>query len=491
MVMAITFQSPKMVRSTFKKVIFRSTHGSDLRSSKLHHIAGKNDCLINSYAVTVNELNKVVFKVLSTSGEETVESAAPITLNGWHHVAAVKDGSNLHIYINGILSASHSLSGTLALNDALFTIGGLPPELSSNIAQPSGTDGLIDEVDVFNRALTLAEIQSIHNAGGDGKCPPELLLSFNPNPVMAGYTSTGTFTLSAPAPTGGANVTLNSSNSDAATVPASITIPEGETSGTFIVTTIPRESDTFVNIDGTYNGLTKSTTLSVLRSRPDLQISSAMVPSEVSTATPFDITWTDLNTGIVEAPGSWTDEVLFSTNNLLDGTDRSLGQFTFTGPLAPGQSGSITNGVTIPPSAIAADGNYFLIIRTDRSNTVNEGTLENNNLIVRPIQVIRRAPDLQVSNSVVPAEIDTDIPFNVSWTDRNSGDATATPGWNDRVYLSVDNQVGADTLLETLAVTATLAPNGLIDRSIPDMVIPYSMVPEFGQLFYLCSYRCG
>jgi hypothetical protein len=454
-----------------------------LRSSKLHYILGKNDCLTNSYALSVNELNRVVFNVISSAGDEPLESAEPITLNGWHHVAGVKNGSTLQLYIDGVLSVSRPLNGTLSSNDALFTIGDQATDLFCNLTQPSGTDGLIDEVDVFNRALTAAEIQSVYNSGGDGKCQPALLLSFNPNPVMAGNISTGTFTLSIPAPAGGANVTLLSSDSSVAAVPASITIAEGETSGTFTVTTPPRESDTFVNIEGTYNGLSKSTTLSVLRSRPDLQITSATAPSEVSTAFPFDITWTDFNAGIADVPGSWTDEVFFSTNNLLDGADRSLGRFVFTGPLASGQGGSVTHSVAIPPSAIAADGDYFLILRTDTFNIINEGGFENNNLIVRPIYATRRAPDLQVSNPVVPAETNTAVSFSVSWTDTNAGDAPAGPSWNDQVYFSIDNQVGGDTLLGNLGVTGPLAPSGTIARSVANLTIPSSSIPSTGDYF--------
>jgi hypothetical protein len=34
--------------------------------------------------------------------------------------------------------------------------------------------GSIDEVDIFNRALTASEIQAIHQAGSGGKCASEV-----------------------------------------------------------------------------------------------------------------------------------------------------------------------------------------------------------------------------------------------------------------------------------------------------------------------------
>jgi hypothetical protein len=33
-------------------------------------------------------------------------------------------------------------------------------------------DGLMDEVDIFNRALAASDIQAIYQAGGGGKCLP-------------------------------------------------------------------------------------------------------------------------------------------------------------------------------------------------------------------------------------------------------------------------------------------------------------------------------
>ncbi len=54
-------------------------------------------------------------------------------------------------------------------------------------------------------------------------------LALNPTSVAGGNSSTGTVTLSGPAPAGGAQVALSSSNTAAATVPSSVTVPAGAT----------------------------------------------------------------------------------------------------------------------------------------------------------------------------------------------------------------------------------------------------------------------
>lgn len=96
----------------------------------------------------------------------------------------------------------------------------------------------------------------------------ELLnLILNPARVIAPATSTGTVILSAPAPAGGVSVTLRSSDTKKATVPASVTVPEGATSATFVIKTLTGSlggGDNKVTISATL-GVTRSATLSVVR----------------------------------------------------------------------------------------------------------------------------------------------------------------------------------------------------------------------------------
>jgi hypothetical protein len=78
-------------------------------------------------------------------------------------------------------------------------------------------------------------------------------VSLNPTSVTGGSPSTGTVTLTNPAPTGGAVVTLTSDNA-AAAVPPSVTVAEGTTTANFSVTTTNVATTTFANILASYNG---------------------------------------------------------------------------------------------------------------------------------------------------------------------------------------------------------------------------------------------
>jgi hypothetical protein len=98
----------------------------------------------------------------------SVFSAGAVNDDSWHHVAATLDGSAIKIYIDGVLNNSATYSGTPVTNSRGVNIGawwgyGTPSRFFN---------GLIDEVEIFNRALTPEEIAAIHAAGSAGKCKP-------------------------------------------------------------------------------------------------------------------------------------------------------------------------------------------------------------------------------------------------------------------------------------------------------------------------------
>ncbi len=87
-------------------------------------------------------------------------------------------------------------------------------------------------------------------------------VTLNPTSVSGGNNSTGTLTLSGPAPAGGALVTLLSSNTAAAQVPASVTVSAGQSSATFAVTTSTVATNASLTISATY-GSTQTAGLTV------------------------------------------------------------------------------------------------------------------------------------------------------------------------------------------------------------------------------------
>src|SRR5947208_7768584 len=93
-------------------------------------------------------------------------------------------------------------------------------------------------------------------------------LALNPTSVAGGNSSTGTVTLSGPAPAGGARVALSSSNTAAATVPSSVTVPAGATNATFTVSTSVVTASTAVTISAAYGGATRTASIAVAPAPP-------------------------------------------------------------------------------------------------------------------------------------------------------------------------------------------------------------------------------
>ncbi|HSI73746.1 MAG TPA: hypothetical protein VK934_11280 [Fimbriimonas sp.] len=92
------------------------------------------------------------------------------------------------------------------------------------------------------------------------------MVTFTPNQVQGGNTTLVTITLEAPAPAGGANVTLSASNPDVfVLMPASVQIAAGQTSVSFTVRTVRVARDLASTLTATYNGSSASATLTVTR----------------------------------------------------------------------------------------------------------------------------------------------------------------------------------------------------------------------------------
>src|SRR5262245_4050797 len=112
------------------------------------------------------------FKLTSASGALMARyGATALQANQWHHVTGVYDAAaqTLNVYLNGVLN-----NGTL-IGTVTATQQGSP--LNVNIGRRPGLSGFafngtIDEVRIYNRALSLAEIQADMNTAVGGTPPP-------------------------------------------------------------------------------------------------------------------------------------------------------------------------------------------------------------------------------------------------------------------------------------------------------------------------------
>lgn len=102
--------------------------------------------------------NRMEFRITTTTGYNLGgETTSEIPLNQWVHLAYVKSGNSLALYLNGTLNRMVSLTGTVVPNTGALTIG-------SRSGASLGI-GRFDDVVVYKRALTVNEINALKDSG--------------------------------------------------------------------------------------------------------------------------------------------------------------------------------------------------------------------------------------------------------------------------------------------------------------------------------------
>jgi hypothetical protein len=113
------------------------------------------------------------FQISSASGQSIeIRSATSVALGVWYHVAAVRGSNFTQLYVNGQLESQTNVSFAQ-------DYGTLPVYFGSS-GQPywdHKLQGLLDEVSIYNRALSPSEISGIYLAGAAGKCGGPVITS--------------------------------------------------------------------------------------------------------------------------------------------------------------------------------------------------------------------------------------------------------------------------------------------------------------------------
>ena len=126
----------KFTNETFSRVIFDARDSSE-----------------DGITIFVTSLEKITYRIGDGSGSELTSDS--LTINEWHHIVATYDGTTQKLYINGALDQSATTSkeidtttnakiGIVAYIDAAAFIG------------------KIDELAIWDRALTAAEVTEIY-----------------------------------------------------------------------------------------------------------------------------------------------------------------------------------------------------------------------------------------------------------------------------------------------------------------------------------------
>jgi hypothetical protein len=134
----------------------------------------------SAYDLVVQDFGGGTFKArmgvtrASDSIRGTSDWGSAHSYGSWYHLVGVYDGSAVRIYVNGVQESSAAFSGNLLQTAQPLCIGRY-----GNVGEP--VNGLIDDLRLYNRALSATEIQTLFNATSPG-APSSLIVQTNSTP---------------------------------------------------------------------------------------------------------------------------------------------------------------------------------------------------------------------------------------------------------------------------------------------------------------------
>ncbi len=108
------------------------------------------------YTATGSSTNFPAGEIRTGAVVYDTEAPTALAVNTWSHLATTYDGATLRLYVNGVQVASRARAGAIETSAGALRIGG-------NSVWGEYFQGRIDEVRVYNRALTAAQITTDMN----------------------------------------------------------------------------------------------------------------------------------------------------------------------------------------------------------------------------------------------------------------------------------------------------------------------------------------
>ncbi len=202
--------------------------------------------LINATGVTPPPTPAAPTLLLPAAG---ATPAQPVTFD-WTDVA---NATSYEIQVDDSSTIAAPLRASQIVTVSQASIGGLPAQSLWWRVRGRNSDGLFGPFSATRRFTPQAAASPLALSA----------ITVSPTLVVGGSNAQATATLTGAAPSGGALVTLSSSNPSAATVPASVAVAAGAVSASFTVHTASVTTSTPVTIGGTFNGTARSATLTV------------------------------------------------------------------------------------------------------------------------------------------------------------------------------------------------------------------------------------
>jgi len=375
--------------------------------------------------------------------------AGSVPLNQWSHLACTYDRQAVRLYVNGIEVASFAATQAIPTATTNLAIGKEDGSTVRNF------DGLIDEVEIFNRALTASEIQAIVNAGSAGKCKPPCTLP--PSGMVSWWPGDGD-----------ANDIQDNNNG---TLQNGVTFAAGKVGQAFSFDGV----NDFVDIP-TSNGLSTSTwTIDFWFFLNTNTTSQAFVTNFDGSGSRYVIEFhttlglrighftsgvPDLNSSFTPSAGAWHHLAAIQS------TDPSIGQLLYLDGNSIGTAGASTADPTIHLKfGQRGDGTFFL------NGLLDEVEIFNRDLSTTEIQAIVHAYSAGKCKST-PTPTPTSTP-TLTPTPTPTPTPTATPSYAAQIQqpINADGTSVFSVRRGVIPVKFTLTQGGVATCNLPPATI--------------------
>ena len=182
-------------------------------------ITGAKSGTDNEYLIYWDNTNQIYPHI---KDKRSAISTSTITDDNWHHVTIVRAGIEVRVYVDGNFNGvANAPTGPLNIDLNGLWLGGEQDSVGDGWETNQQFNGILDEVRIYNRALTAEEIKLQYESG-----PTALSVTkaVSPQSIKQGQTSTITLTVKNTGSTEISDIEI------ADTIPSYLAFIEGETS---------------------------------------------------------------------------------------------------------------------------------------------------------------------------------------------------------------------------------------------------------------------
>lgn len=110
------------------------------------------------YGLAFSQSGDIIFTVTTENGSVINQARKQgYEANQWYYITGVYKNNTMYLYVNGMLEATENTNGLITTNTYPLLIG-------TRLSMPSNTfKGTIDEIRIYNTALSETEITTLYN----------------------------------------------------------------------------------------------------------------------------------------------------------------------------------------------------------------------------------------------------------------------------------------------------------------------------------------